>query len=250
MLILSGKQVETPFVSKSWLDEVSARIGPKDRANRTTTWIRGITLHTTNGSAPQPIKPGAGRSGAALQNIFYWNSSSSYASSHLLVDRDGVVFQTADLIAEQTWHATSVNNVSVGVEICQGSDGSLFQKQLDVVVSMCDWLTAQLGIQRQVPLAYTGKVISRLSSGGKDVVGVYGHRDQTSNRGKGDPGDAVMDALVAAGYERFDLEAGADKAAWQQRQKTLGITADGVPGPATLAALKAAGYADGMWVKR
>ena len=251
MLVLAGKQVATPFASKSWLDDPAYRIGSSDRGARSANaWIRGITLHTTHGKYPQPILPGLGRPGSALANIKYWNSNPAYASAHLLLDQDGTVCQCADLVTEQTWHATSVNPITVGVEICQGSDGSLYQGQIDVAVSMCDWLTAQLGIQRQVPLAWAGKPIQRLVDGAKDFVGIFGHRDQTSNRGRGDPGDYVMEALVAAGYERFDLNKSADRAAWQDRQKALNISADGLPGRGTVAALKAAGHKDGIWVQR
>jgi len=216
-------------------------------------WVRGIVLHTTHGKYPQTIHPGVGNAGGALANIKYWNRVPAYASSHLLVDADGRVIQTSDLITEQTWHATSVNAVTVGIEIVQGSDGSLFQGQIDTVVHLCDWLTARLGIQRQIPMAYAGKPIDRLVHGGLDVVGVVGHRDQTTNRGRGDPGDLVMDALVAASYERFDMQLGMDLAAWKDRQKFLGFplaSRDGVAGPRVVNALKAKGFVDGIWVRR
>jgi len=248
MLVLAGKQIETPFASKSWLDDPAYRIA-NDKASRSAnTWIRGITLHTTHGKYPQPIIPGMGMPGSALANILYWNRSPAYASAHLLLDQDGTVCQCADLVTETTWHATSVNPITVGVEICQAADGSLYQGQIDVAVSLCDWLTVQLGIQRQVPQAYANKPIQRLVDGARDFVGIFGHRDQTSDRGRGDPGDFVMDALVKAGYERFDLDRLEDRTAWRERQARLGIVADGLPGKATVAALKS--NPDGLWVRR
>jgi len=81
-----------------------------------------------------------------------------------------------------------------------------------------------------------------------DVVGIVGHRDLTANRGSGDPGDALMDALAAAGCERMDFARRQDLLVWKQRQRDLGIVAaDGVPWPATVASLEAKGYADGIW---
>jgi len=249
MLILRGLQVPTPFHSTSFLEDPAYRLGASDRASRPSTWVRGIVLHTTQGRHPQPIKPGLGGGGSALANVKYWNRSPDYAGAHLLVDRDGVVYQTADIVLEQTWHATSVNAVTVGIEIVQESDGSLYQGQLDATLRLVNWLTEQLGIQRQIPAPYKGP-LDRLVAGGKDVVGVYGHRDQTKSRGRGDPGDGVMDMLAAAGYERFDLDLRQDLYAWIERQLTMGLHADGVAGPATVAELKTRpSTANGLWVQ-
>lgn len=250
-LILDGVSFPTPFHSTSWLEDTHFRIDANDRAMRPTgMWVRGITLHTTHGKYPQPLKPGLGKGGSALANLQYWNRSADYASAHLLVDRDGVIYQTADLVTEGTWHATTVNPVTIGVEICQGSDGSLYQGQIDTVVAMCDWLTATLGIQRQIPQNYENKPITRLVAGARDFVGIFGHRDQSANRGRGDPGDIVMSALHAAGYEQFNLTQNEDLIAWKKRQSDLGLVPDGVPGKRTVASLLSAGHKDGLWVQR
>ena len=251
MIVVGEQDLATPFASVSYRENAAYRIGAADRSPRPkTSWVRGVTLHTTQGKHPQPLREGLGHGGAALANVKYWNAATGYASAHLLVDPDGVVYQTADLVSEQTWHATTVNPVTVGVEVCQQGDGALYAGQVDVVVALCDWLTKTLGIQRQIPRAYDGKVVARLAKGARDFVGVFGHRDQTSNRGRGDPGDLVMERLAQAGYERFDLEAEADKAEWRRRQAAVGVTPDGVPGAATVAALAAHGHADGIYVTR
>lgn len=249
-LLSNNLPLDTPFASVDYLQDPRFRIGPTDRTHRNESWVRGIVLHTTHGAYPQPLKPGLGVGGSALANLRYWNSSADYASAHLLIDRDGVVYQTADLFLEETWHATTVNAVTIGVEICQGSDGSLYQRQIDVAVALCDFLTARFGIQRQIPAPYEGKPITRLVAGGRDFVGVYGHRDQTVNRGRGDPGDLVMSALRAAGYEQYELARGEDLIVWKARQAELGLKADGIPGKRTCASLLAAGHQDGMWVAR
>jgi hypothetical protein len=76
---------------------------------------------------------------------------------------------------------------------------------------------------------------------------------QTTNRGKGDPGPWIFNALKNAGYELFDFDNGDDKEVWKARQKALGFAdkdCDGVPGPATVRALKAANKPHGIWVPR
>ena len=247
MLILNGQSLPTPFLSKSFAEEPAYRLTSDKGPRRSSDWVRGIVVHTTQGRYPQPILPGLGRGGGALANIRYWNRSPDYAGAHLLVDTDGTVYQTADLVTEQTWHATNVNPVTVGIEVVQGNDGSLYQGQLAATVQLVNWLTANLGIQRQIPLPYAGHALERLSSGGRDVVGVYGHRDQTSNKGRGDPGDAIMQMLADAGYERFDIGAGQDLDVWRSRQQSLGVTASGVPDAATVEALKTT-RPNGIWV--
>lgn len=76
---------------------------------------------------------------------------------------------------------------------------------------------------------------------------------QTTNRGQGDPGPYVQQALKAAGYEPYAFDGDDDKAVWKARQGAIGIAVgdcDGVPGPATVRALKASGKAHGMFVSR
>ena len=94
---------------------------------------------------------------------------------------------------------------------------------------------------------YKGKPVIDLE--GKFLkYGVFGHRNLTSKRGAGDPGDYLLQALADAGYEEFDFAEGEDVRVWQSRQGELGIKPDGLPGSATVAALKEAGYVDGLWV--
>ena len=121
---------------------------------------------------------------------------------------------------------------------------------------------------------------------GRNLVGVYGHRNvwvwrshqdaagkhvrtvdskgrsfPDTVRGFGDPNDYLFDALHARGFETFEMGGvgayGAplavepeDVRAWKVRQQLLGFTGkdlDGVPGPATRAALRRAGHPDGIY---
>ena len=121
-----------------------------------------------------------------------------------------------------------------------------------VTLSLLDRLTALLGIQRQYHSPYLGEAhpVARLAAGGADCVGIFGHRDQTTERGRGDPGDAVMAAGAEASYLGLNFDTGADREFWRPIQRDLGIEADGIPGPQTVAALVAAGHRCGMWVPR
>jgi hypothetical protein len=205
---------------------------------------------------PQTLLPGAGPSTRAGYEVVQdWRTDHRCAGGHLVVDFDGVVYQLADLVSEETYHATTVNHRTIGIEIKQGrAQSELYAEQLAAVCDVVDAITARLGIQRQGPDRYRGP-LARLSSGGADVWGVYGHRDQTDRRGFGDPGDYAMAALAARGYERHNFLAGDDKRVWRERQAALGFrssSCDGLPGPLTRAALKNAGndligYVQGYW---
>jgi hypothetical protein len=137
-----------------------------------------------------------------------------------------------------------VNRDSVGIELFQGSGAELYEGQLEAARVLIDALTVQFGIQRQIPDRYRG-ALARFDA--RDAVGVIGHRDVSQNRGAGDPGDAIFDVLAQNAYERFDFAAKVDQVAWRERQRTLGLAADGIPGPKTCAALRARGYAGGLW---
>lgn len=249
--IIDDVAIEIPgIVARSWRDDVRMRLERPDRRPRITRWVRSIILHGTNGDWPQIVHPGEGPVGMALRTTNAWRSDTRHAGSHLIIDGDGSVWCLADLVREVSYHAKSINEVSIGIELAQSRQVELWQAQLDAAVRVCDALTRLLGIQRQVHTPYRPHPVDRLARGGVDCVGIFGHRDQSSNRGRGDPGDAVFDELRRAGYEAFDFALETDKVAWKERQQGLGLGQDGVPGARTLAKLKQAGYAHGMWVKR
>ena len=231
----------------------------KNKRNRKTNWVRSIVLHTTKGipggsnKTAQLLLDGYGQNqNAGERCVDVWKDVN--AGAHLVVDFDGTIYQCADILKEVTYHAGQVNEVSVGIEIYQGAKAELYRGQLEVVVQLIDLLTALLGIQRQYHSPYNGKALpKRIASkefAGKDVVGIYGHRDVTSSRGVGDPGDYIFQFLKEAGYEAFDFSKNEDVSIWKERQIKLGITSDGIPGPKTVQALNRAGYISGIWVKR
>lgn len=279
-LVINGTLELVPgLIVQNWHDEPVFRLKMgNDGRKRPGTHVYGVTLHSTHGvpggsdSRPQRMLPGAGPAGGAAEaNIRYWTSSSASGGAHLLVDFDGTVICTADLVTEESYHAESVNDVTVGIEIVQGltatpvQDGSaphgyafFYEKQLDAVVTLVDYITKRLRIQRQVQSIYHGSShpISRLVSGGHDCIGVYQHRDQTSNRGYGDAGDFVMQRFLTVGYEAIDFAANTDTKLWIVRQAALnlsgaGLRLDGVAGPGTTDAVeKYQGRKHGLWIAR
>ncbi|WP_394845206.1 N-acetylmuramoyl-L-alanine amidase [Pendulispora brunnea] len=246
-VVVNGALEAIPgLVCTSWHDDprVRLRIGEDGAARPRGTWVRGITLHSTRGipggsdRRAQRILPGLGPTrSTALATNQWWSRNGQSAGAHLVVDFDATVVCLADLATEQTYHATSVNPVTIGIEIAQGSEADFWEQQLEAVVALVDWLTLRFSIQRQVPDRYRGP-LDRLRRGARDYVGVFGHRDQSAMRGPGDPGDAIFERLVAAGYEPVDISAGDDLRAWRQRQRVLGVAEDGIPGPATCSALR------------
>lgn len=260
-LILNGKRFEVADLSISnFIDFPQYRLNMKKNGRkRNTSWVRSIVLHTTKGwpdvthPKPQQLFPGYGSNQKAGEKcINVWKDAN--AGAHLIVDFDGAIYQCADLLTEVTYHATIVNEVSVGIEIYQGSKAELYEGQLEITVKLLDALTALLGIQRQYHFPYQSNSLpSRLtlsSTAGKDVVGIYGHRDMTTNRSEGDPGDLVFQQLQKAGYEAFDFSKNEDIGVWKKRQEQLKIAPDGIPGPHTVKSLIQQGYADGLWIKR
>jgi hypothetical protein len=263
--IIDGVDETVPGLKiDNWLNSAVPRLNKnEDCRERFTRWVRGIVLHTTKGipggsdHRPQKILPGLGpdRKGdyAAAR---YWASSAEQAGAHLVVDFDGSIVCLADLLTEASFHAGEVNEVTIGIEIYQGKEAEMYDGQLDVVVRLVDFLTRRFKIQRQIHSPYKKGPVPRIAQGARDVVGIYGHRDVTTNRGSGDPGDAVFEKLAAAGYEAFDYAANQDRSAWWQRQEQLntdfgaGLTVDGVPGQKTVAALITSGRKHGLWVSR
>jgi hypothetical protein len=265
-LVINGAAVHVQGLNtQNYLDVPALRLkAGEDMRIRRSAWIRNVILHTTKGipggkdKRAQKILSGYGPNVDAAERVTrYWSKDGRNAGAHIVVDHDGLVTCCADLQRDATYHAGNCNESSIGVEIYQGSDAELYEGQLEAVVVLCDFLTSYFKIQRQFHWPYKNKPISRFEDrNAVDFVGVFGHRDCSSNRGLGDPGDAVFEFLYQAGYERFDCSKDEDKATWKVRQAalvgkgTLGITPDGVPGPRTAEALIKEGYPDGIWVRR
>lgn len=246
----------------TWLDD--PRCAPEvSEGGQRAGGVQAIVLHTHTGEPREPsIVERAGGASIACSLARYQTGTDREVSWDFTVATNGVILQQNDPCTRYTWQANQVNARTVGVEIEQGAGGSLVREQLDVVVALVDTLTRALSIQRQLPalrgpdgaLRPDRRVLQRFSAEGGAGArwwGVLGHRNVTSNRGPGDPGDPVMARLLEAGYEGFDLARGDDLDAWAARQRAMGVApADGVPGNATADALRGRGFAEGVMVPR
>jgi N-acetylmuramoyl-L-alanine amidase len=234
-------------------DAAWCRLEPKDCAKRPTTWVRQIILHTTKGNWPQRVLPGGGAGGKAKLVADMWCGDPKPSSAHLVIDNDGAVACLCDLATTQAYHATVSNAWSIGIEMYQESGNGIYEAVYEAALKLVPALCRTFGIQFQIPKRpYSGAPLRRMSDGGKLCVGVFGHRDNTDRRGRGDPGDEIFARLATIGAEAFDHDAGEDLVVWKARQAELNqhgsrLTTDGVPGPATVVALRTSGRGDGIW---
>jgi hypothetical protein len=235
-------------------DEPWCKLAPGDGRPRPTRWVRQIVLHTTNGLWPQPVRPGKGSGGKAKVIAEGWRLERRPSAAHLVIDNDGTVACLCDLATVEAFHATVSNAWSIGIELFQEQNGGVHEAVYDSAVKLVPALCRIFGIQFQMPkLPYRNAPLRRMMRGGADCVGVFGHRHNTTDRGRGDPGDEIFMRLAAAGAESFDFDAGEDLEAWKLRQQELnlggaGLQVDGVPGPNTAKAIQATGRAHGLWV--
>ena len=269
-IIIGGLAEEVQGLEiRSWLDPGGLRLTESDREPRGADgWIHTIVLHTTRGvpggsdQRPQKILSGYGptadRDDHKAEVTAGWAEDQLCASAHFVIDFDGSIACVADLLTETTYHAgnRTVNHQSIGIEMYQGSDAELYEGQLHNAVLLVDFLTRRFGIQRQFHWPYRNTALSRFVEDGLSLVGVFGHREASDDRGAGDPGDAIFEQLLQAGYERFDFDQHEDQVAWKARQSELcqqlglELVLDGVPGSQTVKALLAAGRAHGLWTPR
>lgn len=171
-----------------------------------------ITLHTVHGKLG-PLRPGKKASAKAEAYAKYQARTPREVSWHFTLDTDGTVVQSADPVRWLAWHAGHVNGWTVGIELVQDDDGALYDFQLEVCARFLGVLCDRLGIPRRfladahgAPLRGPVKSLQPVSEGGlaKQWPGVFGHRNVTTNRGPGDPGDHVFEALRRAGFQAVE----------------------------------------------
>lgn len=263
-LIINSKRVEVPGVKgANFLDNKKLAFNPK-HVNKRKGTPTSVCLHTAWGKSDQKFekctKP---YNWGEVIPKRSWDRTTSW---HISINNDGTYACHADLVTAHTFHAKQMNTRSIGIEIYQNSEGVITYESLETAVKVLDVITKELGIQRQFPVE--ANRIKRFASNntgaswkleyikggmeGRSFSGIFGHRNATRNRGKGDPGDKIFSYLVSAGYEAFAVDQDEDIAVWKTRQEQVGITSgvDGIPGPATRKALTKAGYKHGLWVSR
>jgi N-acetyl-anhydromuramyl-L-alanine amidase AmpD len=202
-LVIAGARVPVTGVEVvTWLDDPKVPRAMDGKSRRADA-VKAIVIHTVHGKVGPLADHGSAPSDRAERYARYQSSTSRDVSWHLTIDTDGTVVQSADVATWTCWHATSVNPWTVGIELVQESDGTIYRPQLDVLVWVCEVLCDHFGIPHRVPARNgvpTVGVVERLTGKHGSWGGVFGHRNQTTNRGVGDPGDHVFRALLAAGY--------------------------------------------------
>jgi hypothetical protein len=233
-----------------------------------------VCLHTTGGLWPQPVIEAAARGGHAREILEMWSGQDrrggerQHSGASLVVDLDGVAFCAGDIVRTAAYHARAINGRSVGIEMCTMPDGAITRATLHATALIVAALTHSampgsglLAIPALIPSRrYPNAPLRRLEVGGVEsdglgLCGVIGHRDQTAQRGFGDPGDAIWRELSALGFEAVDYDGGEDIERGKRRQAALNVldakhgntnsplVVDGVCGVASLAAMHRLGFA-------
>lgn len=250
-LLIAGKLYDVPGVNvlapaiaggPSW-----CALSPKDYRMRHGR-PHQVVLHTTKGDDPQHVIAGAGPGGKARATADFWRNDPSSSAAHIVVDNDGTVACLADLAYVCAYHATVSNEFSVGIEMYQEAGGGIYEAVFTAAVRVVPVICSALGFPLQyVADAYTGHPLQRFLDGAPDFYGVLGHRHNTEQRGRGDPGDEIFTRLLAAGAEpvltaqRQDLDRGVARQRWLNARGAA-LAVDGQAGPASIAAARAQGF--------
>lgn len=178
---------------------------------------RSICLHTRMGVHPQKIVDSIPNRRWDELGVRRASSDDRNASWHISIDADGSFVCHLDCYRIAAHHASQLNQLSVGIEMYQTLEGEITEATLATAVQICNKLTEVLSIKRQYIVDDKINVRFASNSGswhktrkraympngesGVNWDGVFGHRNVTRNRGKGDPGDEIFNRLKAAGYE-------------------------------------------------
>lgn len=205
-LVFDKKLVELPgFETKCYVNDPEVPKVLKGQA-RAAHYVRGVVIHTVTGQPRQPaVLAGAHPSTRAEHFARYQARTKREVSWHYTVDTDGTIVQSADPARWMCWHAGGVNSWTVGVELCQGPEGALYEPQMGALVALVTHLCDGFGLPRRYPVRAAtglphGGVIPAIAKPKAIWPGCFGHRNQTPDRGHGDPGDAPFLALARAGY--------------------------------------------------
>ena len=233
--VSSGLTLNGRLVPVQGLEIVSYSTGAVPRATdgraRTADKISAVVIHTTRGVAGAQLRPGSRASVLAESLARYQATTARDVSWDFTVDSDGTVVQSNDPGTWYTWHAEHANGYSIGIEMVQQQDSpDLWQAQIDATVRLVTVLCEVFGIPKVTVVKASGAPESGIvrdwqeaDEGGRQLAfnGVAGHRNLTTNKGPGDPGDLPFRALLAAGF-RGVLPAAMTRAAWQPPARVTG----------------------------
>ena len=199
----------------------------RDYRLRRTAWVRQVVVHSTKGDWPQHVIPGAGPEGRAESVARFWADDPTSSGAHIVIDGHSVAC-LVDLASVCAYHATVSNEWSVGIELYQEDGGGIADATYENAVRTIPVICNALGIPFQLSVDhYDGHPLQRLLDGGPDVCAIYGHRSNTEQRGRGDPGDEIFMRLLAAGAEGGHLKDREDLELGRARQPALVAAASG-----------------------
>lgn len=254
-LLINGQLVQVEGVQTLSPNETPwAHLSREDFTTRTNRPQMAI-LHKTIADDPEHALPGdppTAGAGGAEYTAEAWQQDPRSSGAQLITGHTGITVCLADLSKTCAWHGNQANLLSYGHELKEVKGGGYYPAAMRAMVAVTLRATRTLGIQWQCPKTYTGP-LTRFRNGGSNLVGIFGHRDITPQRGRWDPGEDVFHALEQLHVEPFDFAAGEDLDVWASRQRWLASLGfyhggiDGIPGPATTAALRAAGFPNGIF---
>lgn len=252
-VIVDGSREEISGLSTvTWLDTDKFGRTPNRYTNQRTGGgefspgqvqrLNLIALHSVHGVGTGKVESCGDTWESAFAYARSFMSPARKASSHFIIAPAGAL-QLADLVQDRTWTTGAWNPFSIGIEMTEHTDGSQCEAMIKNAVRLVWWLCGRFGIQAQIPVRSHGGIdlgdIPRLQgSGGRNWWGIAFHANKPE-RGPGDPGPAFGQAFLASGAEGFDLRAGQDLETWRARQLMIGAPTDGIPGPQTVAAIRA-----------
>ncbi len=216
-LVINGTVVEVEGVEViNYLDDASLALTSR-ACSRRRRRVEFVIFHTTGGypdhdhPTPQRVRDEAAGAEAChgRRVVADWaKPNARVGGAGVVVDADGTVLCCCDLGEVAAYHCVGLNQRSVGVEVVQQSDSSLYRRQLDVVAVLTDVLARRLELPRTVASPYRGCRVefdvdakgNKSYRSGLEGVSVVGHRECSENRGSGDPGDFVMAAVLRDGW--------------------------------------------------
>lgn len=270
-ILFRGQVVPVPGLV-AWTPKTApwAKLSARDYRQRETSWIRQLIVHTTKGLWPHKIKPGRGPTGRAQTVAHYWQQDPAQSAAQIVIGSDGEIACLCDVALIESFHATKSNPWSIGIEIYQEADGSVFEAALKSATVLIPLLCNLCEFPLQIPSRkYNKTIIERMKFGGPDCVGVFGHRDQAwkfpewikdpatraeypdgyADRGRGDPGDEIFTRLLEqCGADAWDYDKREDLDRCMLVQQYLnetykaGLSEDGKLGPATFRAMRQRGF--------
>ena len=208
-LIVNGRRVPVPGARVvTWEDDLRVPRAVHGAPREASKVVASIA-HTSRGKDAKITRvTGSAKKGLRVAR-YLGRTNGRKVSAHVVVAGDGTIYQLADLATWRCNHAGTANGFTFGVEVSQDDDDpSLTRAQVAAFVALMHAAHDALSIPKRVPMVGGRHVVEDVrawlskKSGGEQraFTGCAGHRCTSASRGRGDPGDALMEALRASGF--------------------------------------------------